>query len=246
MARDAVRLSRGEPHAQPLGRGPVPLAQSQTTYPTFPHWVTLGPGNTIVVGVQRVAFTPFHFGKLKPACGRGAKVNRPVASFLRWYQLDGGFSPGPFLLLCTVLGLLGTLLAVALRVRQARGGARGPRAVRARQLALACLLLSPLRPWRCCCSQDIVEFSWRYQLPAVITLPPAGILGVSALLALRRNGREPHLPGPAARVAGSGVAGGRGGAEGVWRARAWPAARQHVRQAGRRIGGRRDQGQAGG
>ncbi len=40
-------------------------------------------------------------------------------------------------------------------------------------------------------AQDLVEFSWRYQLPAVITLPPAGILGVSALLALRRNGAEP-------------------------------------------------------
>ena len=205
VARDAVRLfavSRTpSPWVTPLSRW-----QFQTTYPTFPHWVTLGPGNTIVVGVQRVAFTPFHFSTLKPAYGGPAKVNRPVASFLRSYQLDGGFSPGPFLLLCTVLGLLGTLLAVALRVRQARGGARGPRAVRARQLALACLLFTAAAV-ALLLSQDIVEFSWRYQLPAVITLPPAGILGVSALLALRRNGREPHPAGPAARVAGSGVAG---------------------------------------
>ena len=128
VVRDAVRLfavSRTpSPWVTPLSRW-----QFQTTYPTFPHWVTLGPGNTIVVGVQRVAFTPFHFSTLKPAYGGPAKVNRPVASFLRSYQLDGGFSPGPFLLLCTVLGVLGTLLAVVLRVRQARGGARGPRAV---------------------------------------------------------------------------------------------------------------------
>ena len=38
-------------------------------------------------------------------------------------------------------------------------------------------------------AQDLVEFSWRYQLVAVITLPPAGILGISALLALRRDRR---------------------------------------------------------
>jgi hypothetical protein len=54
-------------------------------------------------------------------------------------------------------------------------------------------------------AQDLVEFSWRYQLPAVITLPPAGILGISALLALRRGGAEPALaspaPGPAAAPA---------------------------------------------
>ena len=39
-------------------------------------------------------------------------------------------------------------------------------------------------------AQDLVEFSWRYQLLAVITLPPAGILGISALLALRRDRAE--------------------------------------------------------
>jgi hypothetical protein len=64
-------------------------------------------------------------------------------------------------------------------------------------------------------AQDVVEFSWRYQLPAVITLPPAGILGVSALLALRRNGAqpaarrggaEPPAGGSAPRPDGAGLA----------------------------------------
>jgi hypothetical protein len=204
IARDSVRLfavtRTPNPWVTPLSRW-----QFQTTYPTYPHWVTLGPGNVIVVGVQRVAFGQFHFSKLKPAYGGKAQVNRPVASFLRSYQLNGGFTPGPFLLLCTVLGVLGTLLAVVLQVRQARGGARDPRAARARQLALACLLFTATAVVLLL-SQDLVEFSWRYQLPAVITLPPAGILGVSALLALRRNGTGPARgdgaePSPAAAAA---------------------------------------------
>jgi len=189
IVRDSVRLfavtRTPNPWVTPLSRW-----QFQTTYPTYPHWITLGPGNTIVVGIQRVAFGQFHFSTLKPAYGGPAKVNRPVASFLRSYQLGGGFSPGPFLLLCTVAGVLGTLLAVVLQVSRARGGARDPRAARARRLALACLLFTATAVVLLL-AQDVVEFSWRYQLPAVITLPPAGILGVSALLALRRNGAQP-------------------------------------------------------
>ena len=216
IVRDSVRLfavtRTPNPWVTPLSRW-----QFQTTYPTYPHWVTLGPGNVIVVGIQRVAFGKFHFSKLKPAYGGKAQVNRPVASFLRSYQLNGGFTPGPFLLLCTVLGVLGTLLAVVLQVRQARSGARDPRAARARQLALACLLFTATAVVLLL-SQDLVEFSWRYQLPAVITLPPAGILGVSALLALRRNGTGPAArrdgaePSPAAAAAAPASTGLAGGA----------------------------------
>ncbi len=195
IVRDSVRLFA-------VTRTPNPWVTSlsrwqfQTTYPTYPQWVTLGPGNVIVVGIQRVAFGQFHYSNLKPAYGGHAQVNRPVASFLRSYQLNGGFTPGPFLLLCTVLGLIGTGLAVVLQVRQARRPAETPRVARARQLALACLLFTATAVVLLL-AQDLVEFSWRYQLPAVITLPPAGILGISALLALRRNRAE--LP-PAATV----------------------------------------------
>jgi hypothetical protein len=188
ITRDSVRLfavtRTPNPWVTPLSRW-----QFQTTYPTYPQWVTLGPGNVIVVGVQHVAFGQFHYSKLKPAYGGHAQVNRPVASFLRSYQLSGGFTPGPFLLLCTALGVLGTLLAVVLQVRQARGPAGAPRAARARQLALACLLFTATAVVLLL-AQDLVEFSWRYQLLAVITLPPAGILGLSALLALRRDRPE--------------------------------------------------------
>jgi hypothetical protein len=206
VARDAVRLfavtRTPNPWVTPLSRW-----QFQTRYPTYPQWVTLGPGNVIVVGIQHKAFGQFFYSNLKPAYGGQAQVDRPVASFLRSYQLNGGFTPGPFLLLCTAMGLIGTLLAVALQVRRARGAARGPRAARSRQLALACLLFTATAVVLLL-AQDVVEFSWRYQLLALITLPPAGILGLSALLALRRGTAEP-VPAAADGPAGTGLAGTR-------------------------------------
>jgi hypothetical protein len=33
----------------------------------------------------------------------------------------------------------------------------------------------------------LFEFSWRYQLPALVTLPPAGALGLALLGSLRRR-----------------------------------------------------------
>ena len=124
-------------------------------------------------------------------------MNRPVASFLRSYQLDGGFTPGPFLLLCAVPGCSARCWRSSCRC--GRPAAPPQRRARTRPGSW---------PWPACCSpatavvlllaQDLVEFSWRYQLPAVITLPPAGILGISALLALRRDGAEPSPAGAAA------------------------------------------------
>jgi hypothetical protein len=116
---------------------------------------------------------------LKPAYGGPAQVNRPLAEFLRSYQLDGGYAPGPLLDLFGVTGLAGSLLLVSRRI-----GAR------TRQLALACLLFTGtavvvlLAP-------DVYQFSWRYELPVVITLVSAGVLGVPALLSLRGTGRRP-------------------------------------------------------
>jgi hypothetical protein len=194
IARDSVRLfavtREPSPWVTPLSRW-----QFQSHYPTYPHWITLGPGNVIVVGIQRVAYGQFHFSKLKPGYGGKAQVDRPVAAFLRSYQRNGGFTPGPFLLLCMAAGVIGTLLAVVLRVRQARRPQSAAGAARAGQLALACLLFTATVVVLLL-AQDIVEFSWRYQLPAVITLPPAGILGLSALLALRRGAAAPAAAAP--------------------------------------------------
>jgi len=161
---------------------PVWRWQFQTRYPVYPHWIQLGPGNAIVVGVQTKLFGAFHFSVLKPSYGGHAQVNRPIAAFLRSYQRDGGFTPGPLLALFTLAGLAGSVLAL---VR--RGSPRS------RLLAAACLLFTGtavvllLAP-------DVFEFSWRYMLPALVTLPPAGAAGAAALLGLRRTA-APGGPG---------------------------------------------------
>jgi len=65
---------------------------------------------------------------------------------------------------------------------------------------------------------DAFEFSWRYQLPALITLPPAAALAITALFMHRRAGPG-QLPGasgapgsrtPEAAARGTPVGTGRG------------------------------------
>jgi hypothetical protein len=53
---------------------------------------------------------------------------------------------------------------------------------RPRQLSRACLLFFAAGASVLLVS-DLFEFSWRYQLPALITLPPAAALGLACLLA---------------------------------------------------------------
>jgi hypothetical protein len=188
IAQDSLRLFSVTRTPTPW-ISPISRWQFQTSYPTYPHWVTLGRGNVIIVGLQRKAFGMFRFHPLSPAYGGPARVDRPIASFLRSYQLDGGFTPGPLLLLFVLAGLAGSVLTL---IRRARG-------TRSRQLGLGCLLFTAtavvvlLVP-------DVLEFSWRYQLPALITLPPAGVLGISAILTgrqARREDRAGEAGGPA-------------------------------------------------
>lgn len=182
VLRDAVRLfapiRRQEPSITPISRW-----QFQQGYPNYPPWVRVNPGNhQIILGAQRLAFHPFRFSVLKPAWGGKAKVNRPLAASLRFYQRYGGYTPGPLLALCTLAGLAGSLLLLLRRVRRGSSG-------RTRQLALGCLLFSAsavvvlLLP-------DVFEFSWRYQLPATVTLVPAGFLGFAALLSFWRDRQQ--------------------------------------------------------
>ena len=56
---------------------------------------------------------------------------------------------------------------------------------RTRQLALGCLLFTATAAV-VLLSPDVYEFSWRYELPAVVTLVPAGVLGLWALRSLRK------------------------------------------------------------
>jgi hypothetical protein len=95
------------------------------------------------------------------------------------YQLDGGYTPGPLLALFTLAGLAGS---AAVARRRADPGTR--------QLALACLLFSTTALSVLLIS-DLFEFSWRYQLPALVTLPPAGALGIAVIISSIRARRSP-------------------------------------------------------
>ena len=63
-------------------------------------------------------------------------------------------------------------------------GRRRTRTAAHRELAAACLLVT-LAAVVLLLSSDAFEFSWRYQLPAVVMLPLAGALGLTALVKSR-------------------------------------------------------------
>ncbi len=110
----------------------------------------------------------------------------PLAVMLRDYQLYGGYTPGPFLALAGVIGLTGAfgLTGRHRRATQALAGA----CLLASATALAVLLGS-----------DFFQFSWRYQLPGLVTLPPAGALGVAAVatrVKLARQARQNSASAP--------------------------------------------------
>ena len=143
------------------GDTPISRWQFQTKYPYFPPWSSEG----VVKSEVRT------YGGGSPA------VWRPAASLLRSYQLGGGYTPGPLLALCTVAGLAGS---VAVARRRADPTTR--------QLALACLAFFASAVFVTLVS-DVLEFSWRYQLPALVTLVPAGALGISAVISSVRARR---------------------------------------------------------
>jgi hypothetical protein len=143
------------------GDTPITRWQFQTKYTYYPPWTSEAVVKTATA----------RFGGGAPA------VWAPVAAFLRSYQLDGGYTPGPLLALVTLAGLAGS--AAALRRRLDPG---------TRQLALACLLCF-LSGACVILVSDVFEFSWRYQLPALVTLVPAGVLGISVIARLVRARR---------------------------------------------------------
>jgi hypothetical protein len=212
ILRDAVRLF-ALTREQTAGVTPIGRWQFQDGYPEYPPWVNVcppgpynpatcmvaqqaiqkrvapvtdllvRPGGPIVIGVQRKLFGAFHAHTLKPSYGGPAQVDRPIAQFLRSYQLDGGYTPGPLLALCILAGLVGSLVLLRQRLP-----------ARTRQLGLACLLFFGTAVFALL-APDVYQFSWRYELPAVITLVPAGVLGAATLLSLRRAGRHPARTG---------------------------------------------------
>jgi hypothetical protein len=136
------------------GRGDTPISrwQFQLGYPYYPH-----------AGPRYVA----------SEAGGPPQVSRLLASFLRGYQLDGGYTPGPLFAAFALAGLVGSLLGLRRRATPAE---------------LACLLFFGSAVFVLAVS-DLFEFSWRYQLPALVTLVPAGALGISAIVAAARRAR---------------------------------------------------------
>jgi hypothetical protein len=148
VARDSARLFApvrdGDPQVTPIARW-----QFQDFYPTYPRTYSM-------------AFLT----RLAHAHGSGGDLVavQPAASFLRTYQLGGGYTPGPLYAVFLVAGVAGV---VAGRRRT--------------ELRVPCLLVT-LAAVVLLVSSDAFEFSWRYQLPAVVLLPLAGALGVTALI----------------------------------------------------------------
>jgi hypothetical protein len=158
---DAVARSFSYPRTATQADTPIFRWQFQPTYPTFPPALPLTRETDIVR----------QFGGGKPT------VVRPVAAALRAYQLDGGYTPGPLIALCGVLGLAGAAGADRLWRRRKRY----PPGIRP-----ACLLVVATGLF-ILIGADIVEFSWRYQLPGLVTLPLAAALGITALSCRRRS-----------------------------------------------------------
>lgn len=131
--------------------------------------------------------------KLMARHGERPRVDGSLASFLRSYQRFG-YTPGPLLAVTLVLGLLGAL---------------GLGRARQSGLRTACFLFSGATLVVLVAAVAVNQFSWRYQLPQLILLPPAGVLGLVALTGrfaevkvagLRARGAEksdPSSRGPA-------------------------------------------------
>jgi len=110
-----------------------------------------------------------------------------LTRFLRDYQLSVGFVPGPLVAAAFLAGLLG-----AAGVGRARRSGLQPACLLPTLVGLVLLL-----------GAAVYEFSWRYQLPALVFAPLGGALGLTAML--RRSppagvGEEPSSapPGDAA------------------------------------------------
>jgi hypothetical protein len=203
-AADSARLFAVTRVTSP-GDTPISRWQFQTSYPSYQNYIRTDPQGVIILGLKVQNPPPdFIYQPLNPAYGGNAQVIRPLADFLHAYQLDGGYTPGPLYLAATVLGLAGMLSLIRIRGRRRRPAPdpAGPLPLD-RQLALACALFF-LSAAAILLFSDFTEFSWRYQLPAVMTLPPAGALGLAVILARIRGRRGRELAaGPAGTVAPS-------------------------------------------
>lgn len=98
--------------------------------------------------------------------GQEPQVAHTPAAILRAYQLNGGYTSG------TLLGL-GVLIALAAVAGLGRAKDSGLRSAALLPAAAGVVLLL---------GSAAFEFSWRYQLPALVFFPLAGAIGLRAIL----------------------------------------------------------------
>ena len=196
IGKDATKLFALQ-RVQARGDTPITRWQFQHHYPQFSPYVSIKNGQ-LQIGQQPTGVVQV-LGRGQPFGGGNPAVVRPLASFLRAFQLDGGYTPGPLFLLSVVAGLLGSLAVVRRRATDAQ-----------RATATACLLVFTAGA-AVLLGSDVFQFSWRYQLPALVTLPPAGALGLTVIggyfAARRRKPAGSELPRqvpPPAGEAGTG------------------------------------------
>jgi len=183
IGQDAAKLFAVR-RVQDPGDTPIGRWQFQDSYPQYRPYVTITDGQLQLAqqptGVVQV------LGRGQPFGGGNPVAVKPLASFLRAYQLGGGYTPGPLFLLAVAAGLIGSLAVVRRRGTAAQ-----------RATATACLLVF-VAGATVLLGSDVFQFTWRYQLPALVTLPPAGALGLTVIggyLAARRRVPAGH-PSP--------------------------------------------------
>jgi hypothetical protein len=161
IAKDSVKLFALTRDGD-TGDTPIARWQFQDGYPYYPPGITpTGATSANVIFML--------------SGGGSTHVDMPLARALRGYQLHGGYTPGPVLLLALLAGIAGIL---------------GYRRLGEPRLALACGLLTATGVVLVL-GADLYEFSWRYQLPALITFPAAGVLGSVAAARLAGRHRVP-------------------------------------------------------
>jgi hypothetical protein len=177
IAHDSVKIFALTRNAQ-QGDTPISRWQFQFGYPYYPPGLTKHGYNSA--------------NKVFARAGGGghARVHWKADIALRYYQLHGGYTPGPVFLFGLLAGIGGIFT-----FRRRRDS--GP--------ALACLLITGCAV-AVLLGADLYEFSWRYQLPALVTLPVAAAFGVTALVRFfgaRRQDRAAAEPSGQAGPAGA-------------------------------------------
>ncbi len=126
VGQDAAKLFTLTRFTSP-GDTPISRWQFQDRYPTFGATIGVNRQHVLVLGVQLTANGGINNLRPLPASAGGkAAVSLPLARFLRGYQLDGGFTPGPLFAIAALAGLLGSASLVRRRRDRPAAGARRP------------------------------------------------------------------------------------------------------------------------